>query len=121
MSDESCSSRADRARDPGEALDPRHAFLHTRGDERVPRLAGLHDMMTGHVWAQLPRPDLPPSVAVSARAFEFMYQSRRPSLRDLGLTGGGSFLVLLLVTAAAYRWNNRRLPVPPISRAAEPW
>jgi hypothetical protein len=80
---------------------------------------GLHDMMSGHVWAQLPRPDLPPSVAVSERAFEFMYQSRRPLLHQLGLAGGGTFLVVLLGSAAAYLWNNRRLPVPPISRAAE--
>ena len=31
---------------------------------------GLHDLMSGHIWAQLPRPDLPPSVAASERAFE---------------------------------------------------
>jgi hypothetical protein len=81
--------------------------------------AGMHDMMTGHVWAQLPRPELPPSVSVSARAFEFMYESRRPLLRDLGLRGGGTFLVLVLATAAAYFWNNRRLPDPQVSRSAD--
>jgi hypothetical protein len=81
--------------------------------------AGLHDMMSGHIWAQLPRPDLPPSLAVSERAFAFMYQSRRPLLHQLGLTGGGTFLVVLLASAAAYLWNNRRLPDPPISRTAE--
>ena len=32
--------------------------------------SGLHDMMSGHIWAQLPRPDLPPRVADSERAFE---------------------------------------------------
>ena len=81
--------------------------------------AGLHDMMSGHVWAQLPRPDLPPSVAVSERAFEFMYQSRRPLLRELGLAGGGMFLLVLFASAVAYLWNNRRLPDPPVSRTAE--
>jgi len=80
---------------------------------------GLHDVMSGHVWAQLPRPDLPPPVAMSERAFEFMYQSRRPLLRQLGVIGGGTFLALLLATAAAYFWNNRRLPEPPFSRARE--
>lgn len=80
---------------------------------------GLHDMMSGHVWAQLPRPDLPAPVAVSDRAFEFMYQSHRPLLRQLGLMGGGTFLIVLLGSASAYFWNNRRLPHPPISRAAE--
>lgn len=80
---------------------------------------GLHDMMSGHIWAQLSRPDLPPSVAASERAFEFMYQSHRPLLRHLGLAGGGTFLVVLLGSAAAYLWNNRRLPAPPFSRSAE--
>jgi hypothetical protein len=80
---------------------------------------GLHDMISGHIWAQLPRPDLPASVAVSERAFEFMYQSHRPLLHQLGLAGGGAFLVVLLGSAAAYFWNNRRLPAPPISRTAE--
>jgi hypothetical protein len=81
--------------------------------------AGLHDILSGHIWAQLPRPDLPPSVSMSARAFEFLYESRRPLLRELGLAGGGAFLILLLVTAAAYRWNNRHLPDPPAWRTAE--
>jgi hypothetical protein len=80
---------------------------------------GLHDMMSGHIWAQLPHPELPPSVAESEGAFEFMYQSRRPLLHQLGLAGGGTFLVVLLGSAAAYLWNNRRLPQPPFSRAAE--
>jgi hypothetical protein len=81
--------------------------------------AGLHDMMSGHIWAQLPRPNLPPSVAVSERAFEHLYQTRRPLLRKLGLAGGGTFAGVLLGSAAAYLWNNRRLPAPPASRRAE--
>jgi hypothetical protein len=81
--------------------------------------AGLHELMSGHVWAQLPRPDLPPSVAVSERAFEFLYQRRRPLLRELGLTGGGTFLLVLITSAVAYRWNNRRLPDPDVLRTAE--
>jgi hypothetical protein len=80
--------------------------------------AGLHDIMSGHIWTQLPRPDLPPSVAVSERAFEFMYQTRRPLLHQLGLAGGGTFLLVLLASAAAYLWNNRRLPDPPVSGKA---
>jgi hypothetical protein len=80
---------------------------------------GLHDMMSGHIWAQLPRPDLPPVAAASERTFEFMYQSRRPLLHQLGLAGGGTFLAVMLSSAAAYLWNNRRLPDPSISRSAE--
>jgi hypothetical protein len=80
---------------------------------------GLHDLMSGHIWAQLPRPDLPPSVAISERAFEFMYQTRRPLLHQLGVVGGGTFLAVLFVSAAAYSWNNRRLPDPPFSRTRE--
>jgi hypothetical protein len=80
---------------------------------------GLHDMMSGHIWAQLPRPDLPAAVAASERKFEFIYQSHRPLLHELGLTGGGVVLFLLIGSAAAYFWNNRRLPDPPFSRAAE--
>lgn len=80
---------------------------------------GLHDMMSGHIWAELARPDLPPSVAASERRFEFIYQTHRPLLHQLGFAGGGTFLLVLLVTAAAYLWNNRRLPAPPISRTAE--
>jgi hypothetical protein len=81
--------------------------------------AGLHDMMSGHIWAQLPRPDLPPSVAVSERAFEIMYRTRRPLLHQLGLAGGGTFLLVLFASSVAYLWNNRRLPDPPISRATK--
>jgi hypothetical protein len=80
---------------------------------------GLHDMMSGHIWAHLPRPDLPSAVAASELRFEVIYRSHRPLLRQLGLAGGGTFLVLLLGSAAAYLWNNRRLPDPQISRAAE--
>lgn len=80
---------------------------------------GLHDMMSGHIWSQLPRPNLPPRVAASEHTFDLMYQSHRPSLHELGLAGGAIFLVILLGSAAAYWWNNRRLPVPPISRSAE--
>ena len=80
---------------------------------------GLHDMMSGHIWGQLPRPDLPPSVAASERSFEFMYQSHRPLLHQLALAGGGIFLAVVLASAAAYFWNNRRLPAPHVSRTAE--
>ena len=73
-------------------------------------------MMSGHIWAQLPRPDLPPQIVISERAFEAVYQSRRPLLHQLGLVGSGSFLAILLVSAAAYLWNNRRLPDPPSPR-----
>ena len=76
-------------------------------------------MMSGHIWAQLPRPDLPPRVVASERAFEAVYQSRRPLLHQLGLAGGGSFLVVLLGSAAAYLWNNRRLPDPPSPRTTD--
>ena len=76
-------------------------------------------MMSGHIWAQLPRPELPARVAVSERTFESIYQSHRPLLRQLGWAGGGTFLVVLLGSAAAYFWNNRRLPLPPISRTAK--
>ena len=81
--------------------------------------AGLHDLMSGHIWAQLPRPELSPSIAVSERAFEFLYQSRRPLLRELGLTGGGTFLLVLIASAVAYLWNNRRLPEPDVVGTAE--
>jgi hypothetical protein len=81
--------------------------------------AGLHDLMSGHIWAQLPRPELPPSIAASERAFAFLYQSRRPLLRDLGLTGGATFSIVLIASAVAYLWNNRRLPDPEVLRAAE--
>jgi hypothetical protein len=80
---------------------------------------GLHDMMSGHIWAQLPRSELPARVAVSERTFESIYQSHRPLLRQLGVAGGGTFLVVLLGSAAAYVWNNRRLPLPKISRTAQ--
>ncbi len=79
---------------------------------------GLHDIMSGHVWAQLPHPELPARVAESERMFASLYQSHRPSLRQVGMAGGSTFLMMLLVSAAAYFWNNRRLPLPPLSRAA---
>ena len=81
--------------------------------------AGLHELMSGHVWAQLPRPDLTAAVAASERTFELLYQNRRPTLRALGLTGGGMFLLVLTTSVVAYRWNNRRLPDPDVLRPAE--
>jgi hypothetical protein len=81
--------------------------------------AGLHELLSGHIWAQLPHPDLPPPVAASERAFEVLYQSRRPLLRELGLTGGGMFLLVLITAIVTYLWNNRRLPEPHVLRTAE--
>jgi hypothetical protein len=81
--------------------------------------AGLHDIMSGHIWAQLPHPDLPPSFAVPERAFESMYRTRGPLLHHLGVAGGLTFLLVLVASAVAYVWNNRRLPDPPVIRHAE--
>ena len=80
---------------------------------------GLHELLSGHVWAQLPHPDLPPPVAASERTFEVLYQSRRPLLRELGLTGGGMFFLVLITSVVAHFWNNRRLPEPDVLRTAE--
>lgn len=80
--------------------------------------AGIHDVLSGHIWAELPRPDLPPSVAASERTFEFLYQTRRPLLHQLGWAGGRAFLLILFASAVAYLWNHRRLPDPPVSRKA---
>ena len=81
--------------------------------------AGLHELLSGHVWTQLPHPDLPPPLAASERMFDALYQSRRPSLRELGLTGVGMFFLVLITSVAAYFWNNRRLPEPDVIRTAE--
>jgi hypothetical protein len=62
---------------------------------------------------------LPPLVAASERTFEVLYQSRRSLLRELGLTGGGMFLLVLIISAVAFLWNNRRLPDPDVVRTAE--
>ena len=40
-------------------------------------------------------------------------------LQQLGLAGGGTFLLVLLGASVAYLWNNRRLPDRTISRTAE--
>jgi hypothetical protein len=106
------------------AMSFRVASLWLLGDIQTKLLpplwfVGLHDMMSGHIWSQLPRPDLPARVAASELKFEFIYQSHRPLLHQLGLAGGGTFLFVLLVSSGAYLWNNRRLPDPPVSRSAE--
>jgi hypothetical protein len=77
---------------------------------------GLHDVVSGHIWAQLPDGVLPPRMAASERAFAELYQSRRPLLDQLGVVGAGSLLVVLLVSAVAYLWNHRRLPDVPQPR-----
>jgi hypothetical protein len=81
--------------------------------------AGLHELMSGQVWAQLAHPNLPPAIAASERTFELLYQSRRPSLREFGLTGGGMFLLVLIIAVVAYFWNNRRLPEPEVMRTPQ--
>jgi hypothetical protein len=81
--------------------------------------AGLHDMLSGHVWAQLPRPILPARVDVAERAFEELYQDRRFRLHQLGVVGGSAFLAVLAVSTLAYLWNTRRLPDPPSPRIRE--
>jgi hypothetical protein len=80
---------------------------------------GIHDMMSGHVWDRLPRPELPARVVTAEAAFEELYRSRRPVLHQLGRTGGASFLAVLLCSGAAYLWNSRRLPDPPSPRGTE--
>jgi hypothetical protein len=40
-------------------------------------------------------------------------------LRQLGLAGSGTFLLVLFASAVAYLWNNRRLPDQPAYRKAE--
>jgi hypothetical protein len=77
---------------------------------------GIHDMMSGHIWDRLPRPELPPRIVTLENAYEELYRSRRPALHRLGVRGVGIFLVALLGAAAAYLWNNRRLPHPPSPR-----
>lgn len=107
---------------PAMAFRVANLWLHGAIDAKVlPPMwfAGLHDIMSGHIWAQLPRPDLPPSVAVSERAFEFMYLTRRPLLHQLGWAGGRMFLLVLFASAVAYLWNNRRLPDPPVLRKVQ--
>jgi hypothetical protein len=104
---------------PAMALRVANLWLHDAIDATLlPPMwfVGLHDIMSGHVWAQLPSPELPPAIAVTERAVEFLYQTRRPLLRRLGLTGGGTFLLVLFASTVAYLWNNRRLPDPPVSR-----
>jgi hypothetical protein len=80
---------------------------------------GIHDMLSGHIWEQLPPPVLPRRVATSEAAFSELYRNRRPLLRQLGLTGSLRFLAVLLCSAAAYLWNNRRLPDPPSPRTMQ--
>lgn len=82
---------------------------------------GLHDAVSGHVWAQFPRPSLPPQFAAADQVRVTEYQDRRSVLRDLGVRGGLAVVLLLFVTATAYLWNNRRLPEsinPPARRRA---
>jgi hypothetical protein len=81
--------------------------------------AGVHELLSGHVWAQLPRPDLPQPIAPSERMFDALYQSRRPIMRQLGLAGVGMFFIVLITSVVAYVWNNRRLPEPDVVRTAE--
>jgi hypothetical protein len=81
--------------------------------------AGLHELLSGYVWTQLPHPDLPPPVAASERMFELLYQSRRSLLRELGLTGVGMFFLVLITSVVAHFWNNRRLPEPDVLRTSE--
>jgi hypothetical protein len=80
---------------------------------------GLHDMMSGHIWDGLPRPELPARIVTAEAAFEELYRSRRPGLHQLGRTGAATFLAALLCSGAAYLWNSRRLPQPPSPRATE--
>ena len=80
---------------------------------------GLHDLLSGHIWAQLPHRELPPVIARSERAFTLLYQSRRAALHQIGFVGVVTFVVVSVVSVAAYVWNNRRLPAPAFSRTAE--
>jgi len=74
---------------------------------------GVHDMVSGHVWAQLATLPAPARVLAAERAAAALYQSRRPWLADMGVLGVQVFVGVLLVFAAAYAWNHRRLPEPP--------
>lgn len=78
---------------------------------------GLHEMVAGQVLDGLPRnTDVVEWLVAAENEATAVYRGFGPLFRDLGGVAAGAFALVVVVSAAAVRWNGRRLPVPPAVR-----
>jgi hypothetical protein len=83
---------------------------------------GLHEAIAGYVLDRLP-PTEPPrdapartSMVAFERRMRAAYGARKPALASLARLALAGLTGALLAAAAAWAWNARRLPVPPVAR-----
>jgi hypothetical protein len=83
---------------------------------------GLHEAIAGNVLDRLPPTEPPPDAParMSMVAFEGRmraeYREQKPALASLARLAVIGLTSALLAAAAAWAWNARRLPVPPVAR-----
>jgi hypothetical protein len=77
---------------------------------------GLQETLAGDLIDRLPRGALPARVLEAEDAATALYRSQRPLFLELGGVAIAALGLALLVVAAAYAWNSRRLPAPPVGR-----
>lgn len=71
---------------------------------------GAYEMTAGGVIADLPRSAVPPRGVESDRMASAMYRERRERFPAMAGRAGLALGLTLLLAAAAYSWNARRLP-----------
>lgn len=75
---------------------------------------GLHETLAGNVIDGLPRGNLPPRILESENEATVLYRSQRLLFHELGGVAIAALGLAVLVAVAAYAWNSRRAPGPPI-------
>jgi hypothetical protein len=77
---------------------------------------GLFEMLAGGVVSRLPRGDLPPRTLRDETRAMALYESLQVHFNRLGFVAIAATVLIVLAAIAAYAWNARRLPAPPVTR-----
>jgi len=79
---------------------------------------GLHEALAGELVAGLPRGALPGPLAVQEDRALLRYREIAASIRPLAWRAIAALTTSLSIAIAAFFWNSRRLPLPPVGTRA---
>lgn len=71
---------------------------------------GAYELAAGGLIADLSRPPMTARLAAADRAATAVYEQRRPRFAGLAARAAVASAITLLLAAAAYAWNGRRMP-----------
>jgi hypothetical protein len=79
---------------------------------------GLHEALAGPLVAELPRGDLPASIARQEDRAAEQYRTIATSIRPLAWRAVTALIATLSLAIAAFFWNSRQLPLPLVGNRA---